>query len=35
MIALVNRFKSKQISIQEFLGLSKNLLGERLYPILV
>jgi hypothetical protein len=35
MIALVNRFKSKQISIQEFLGISKNLLGDRLYAVLV
>lgn len=35
MIALVNRFKSKQMSIQEFLAISKNLLGDRLYAVLV
>lgn len=34
MIALVNRFKSKQLSIQEFLAHSRQLLGERLYQLL-
>lgn len=34
MIGLVNRFKGKQISIQEFLGQSKGLLGDRLYALL-
>ena len=35
MINLVSRFKGKQMSIHEFLGQSKVLLGERLYQILV
>jgi hypothetical protein len=35
MINLVNRFRSKQLALNEFLGISKTLLGERLYAILV
>lgn len=35
MIQLVNRFKARQLTIHEFLGHSKVLLGDRLYALLV
>ncbi|PJF17294.1 Transcription initiation factor TFIID component TAF4 domain-containing protein [Paramicrosporidium saccamoebae] len=34
MLNLVSRFRGKQISIQEFLGVSRTLLGEQLYAVL-
>lgn len=35
MMTLVQRFRSRQISIQEFLNISQGLLGEQLYAVLV